>query len=269
VLNAGADYTFNRHIRTATETYTLNQTEARLGYAVPLNFTKGKTYKFFNAGSNFVFSALRPTGASKDILRPRNTTYLHHFVAWSQQLPKARKQIFPRLAYALSTAYRHRTDGKGYQSLAGGQVSLPTPFSTHALVLAAGFQQTDTANTLFTNRFAFSRGYNDRYFSRMWRGGANYHFPLLYPDRGFANIVYLLRVRSNIFYDHTRVFAKDKKSRSDLRSAGSEIMFDTRWWNQLPVSFGVRYSYLLDATQVGIRNPNVFEFIMPVNLIPD
>jgi hypothetical protein len=46
-------------------------------------------------------------------------------------------------------------------------------------------------------------------------------------------------------------------------------MFDTRWWNQLPVSFGVRYSYLLDAKPAGIRNPNVFEFIMPVNLIPD
>jgi len=269
LINAGADYTFDRHVRTATTTYTLNQTEARLGYSVPLNFTRGKTYKFFGAGSNFVFNALQPTGASKGILRPGNTTYLHHFVNWSQQLPKAKKQIFPKLAYAVSTAYRHRTDRKGYQALAGGRVYLPALFPTHSLVFSGGFQETDTNNVVFSNRFAFSRGYNDRYFSRMWRGGANYHFPLLYPDRGLANIVYLLRVRSNIFYDHTRVFAKDKKGTNDLRSAGSEILFDTRWWNQLPVSFGVRYSYLFDANRVGIRNPNVFEFIMPVNLIPD
>ena len=50
-----------------------------------------------------------------------------------------------------------------------------------------------------------------------------------------------------------------------LDAAGSELFFDTRWWNQLPVSFGVRYSWLLDAGQLGI-SPNKWEIILPVNI---
>jgi hypothetical protein len=49
-----------------------------------------------------------------------------------------------------------------------------------------------------------------------------------------------------------------------------EIYFDTKWWNQQSVSFGVRYSRLLDTDLfVQKPNPNRFEFIMPLNLFPD
>ncbi len=269
VINAGVTYTADRHLKTPTATRTYNSAEARIGISVPLNVTSGKTYRFFNGGSNFVFNALRPTGETKEIAKASNTTYLHHYLNWSQQLPKAKKQIFPSFGYHLSTAYRHKTSGKGYQSLLSTQVFLPSIFTTHSFVIAANFQQTDTGNVLFSNRFAASRGYNNLYFSRMWRSSANYHFPLFYPDKGVADIVYLLRIRSAMFYDHTRVFSRNKKITNDLRSVGGELFFDTKWWNQLPVSFGLRYSYLLDASKVNIGNPNRFEIILPVNLIPN
>jgi hypothetical protein len=49
---------------------------------------------------------------------------------------------------------------------------------------------------------------------------------------------------------------------------GSEIYFDTKWWNMLPVTFGFRYSHLRDAKRFGLAD-NVFEFVLPVNLIPE
>jgi hypothetical protein len=269
VINAGVEYTFDRHVRTPTQTFTLNQAEVRIGYAIPLNFTGGKTFKFWNFGSNFVYNSLTPTGATKDSLDASHTTYLHHFISWSQQLPKARQQIFPKFAYSLSGSYRHRLDEKGYQSLAGAQLFLPSFLPTHSIAFTGRFQQVDTNNIVFSNRFANSRGYSDLFFSRMWKGSANYHFPLLYPDRGFGNIVYLLRLRSNFFYDHTKVFSRDKQAAAALRSVGTELFFDTKWWNQLPVSFGFRYSYLLNNDRFGPANRNRFEFIVPVNLIPE
>jgi hypothetical protein len=49
-----------------------------------------------------------------------------------------------------------------------------------------------------------------------------------------------------------------------------ELRFDTKWWNQHPVSFGVRYSRLLDTKQfTDPPNANRWEIIMPVNLIPN
>ena len=131
------------------------------------------------------------------------------------------------------------------------------------------FQETDTNNVVFSNRFPNSRGYDEYYFSRMWKLAANYHFPIVYPDFGFASIVYFQRLRGNLFYDYTRVYSGDKSASANLRSVGGELFFDTKWWNQLPVSFGFRVSHLLDdgfAPQDKKGN-NWFEFILPVNLI--
>lgn len=268
LISGGVEQTFNRHIRREPVTYTLNQTEARIGFSVPLSFTGGNTAKFFNGGANFVFNRISPTGASKALIKSASSTYLHHYIGWSQQLPRAVQHIYPKLGYTLNTQYRHRTDEKGYQALGSVQTFLPTPFKTHSLVLGASFQQTDTNNVIFSNRFANARGYEDYYYSRMWKASANYNLPLLYPDRGLGNIVYLMRLRTNLFYDYTRVFSKNKLQSNNLRSTGSELFFDTKWWNQLPLSIGVRYSYLLDNGLVGRRSPHVLELIIPV-LIPD
>ena len=100
----------------------------------------------------------------------------------------------------------------------------------------------------------------------MWRTSANYHMPLVYPDWGLAGIVYFLRVRSNFFIDYSRLYSNSKSSSSSLSSTGVELFFDTKWWNQLPVSFGIRYSYLLDADKVGL-NKHQWELVIPTNLI--
>lgn len=268
VLSTGVEHTFERTIKTRTRNLTVQQSEARVGYSIPFNFTQGKTYKYLDFGSNFVFNQTKPTGSTNDILNSFHTTYLHHFVSWTHRLPKARQQIYSHLGYSVNGALRHRTDEKGYQQNGNAAFYLPSPFATHSLVLSGSFQQTDTSNVLFSNHFPHSRGYADFFYSRMWRASANYHLPLWYPDWGFANLVYFLRIRGNAFYDYTKVYSKTKTATRNLRSTGGEIYFDTRWWNSLPVTFGVRYSYLLDANVVGAKSPHVFELIVPVGLIP-
>jgi hypothetical protein len=269
VLTAGAEYTFNRHVNITTPQSVvpglLNSYELRGGYYVPLDFSGGKTYKGLTFGSNYVFSNQVPVGSTKNILSTFNSSYLHHFVNWSQRLPRAVQNIFPKFGYALNNSYRHRLDENGYQAITKGELYLPS-FSNHSIVLAGSFQQVDTSNVLFSNKFSLSRGYPDYYNSRMWRGSANYHLPLAYPDWGFGGIVYFLRVRSNLFYDYSRVYSKTRLSSANLRSTGAEIYFDTKWWNQLPVTFGVRYSYLLDAAKFGL-NKHQWELVIPTNLI--
>jgi hypothetical protein len=63
-----------------------------------------------------------------------------------------------------------------------------------------------------------------------------------------------------------RVKACEQAKKTDFRTVGAEFYFDTRWWNQQPVSFGIRYSHLLDAEYRGQTQPNIWAFIMPVNL---
>ncbi|MEI2755104.1 MAG: hypothetical protein V9F46_01490 [Chitinophagaceae bacterium] len=52
------------------------------------------------------------------------------------------------------------------------------------------------------------------------------------------------------------------------RSVGGEIYFDTRWWNQYPLTFGFRVSHLLDRDQFDLSRGTLFEVILPVSIIP-
>lgn len=269
VLNAGVEYTYNRTINTPTNVFTYNQVEARLGYNIPLNFTKGKMYKTLNFGTNYVFNHSMPTGLYKDSLNAASAAYLEHFITWANYLPMAVQHIYPKFGYTLAVYPSHLLNRKGYQVLSTAQVFLPS-FANHSIVLRGSWQETDTSNTVFANRFAYSRGYTAYYFSRMWKFSANYHFPIAYPDLGLAGIIYLQRLRGNLFYDFTKVYSKNKLNTRGLRSVGAELFFDTKWWNQLPVSFGIRVSHLLDNGFNGLdkKGSNWFEFILPVNLIP-
>jgi hypothetical protein len=100
----------------------------------------------------------------------------------------------------------------------------------------------------------------------MWKTGVNYHFPLWLPDIGVASIVYVNRIRANLFYDYTLVYSRNKKQTAPQRSAGGELFFDTKWWNQHPVSVGCRLSYLLDRDQFDGYRGWFAELILPVSL---
>jgi hypothetical protein len=266
VLSAGAEYTYDRHLDFSDGTLTLDQFEVRGGYQIPLNLTRGKTYKFLQFGSDYVFNRLMPTGYFKDSVAARNNSYLRHFISWSHYLPRALQHIYPKLGWSNAFQYRHLLSENGFQFYGNSYLYLPS-VGNHSIVLNGSFQETDTNNVVFGNRFPNSRGYAEYYYSRMWKMAANYHFPIAYPDFGIASIVYLRRLRGNLFYDYTRVYAADKKGTANLRSFGGELFFDTRWWNQLPVSFGIRVSHLLDDFRGDKAGSNFFEFILPVNLI--
>lgn len=272
MIVAGYEYTYDRHIRTQRRLLTVDQSEARIGFQVPLSFTAGKTYKLLNLGSSFVSNNIRVTGIWKDSFDIPRSNYLSHFLTWTQQLPRARQHIYPRLGYSTILQHRHMLNEEGYQVFGLANLFLPTPFANNHLVLSGSYQENDTSNVVFSNRFANARGYDDNLVSRewptrQWRVSGNYHFPLFYPDKGVANLVYLLRVRSNLFYDYSRVYSHEKRETVTLRSAGTEIFFDTRWWNQLPVTFGFRYSHLLDNELVR-QKKGLWEFIIPIDLIP-
>lgn len=274
-LSVGTQMTFARQDSVSNLLRQWNQLDTRIGISVPLNFTRKQTHRSFNIGTNYFLRNEFITGPNKDQFGPFNFTYLHHFVSWSQQVQMARQHIFPRLGYAVSANYRYAvTKIDGHQVLANAALYLPGAFANHHLVLTGGFQQRDTLRALFGSGLATARGYEDYYRttagSRLWRFSANYHLPLFIPDWGFGNILYLQRIRGNAFYDVQRVYSNNKRFTADFRSVGGELYVDTKWWNQYELTFGFRISHILDDDPLGgnARGSNIFEFILPVSIIP-
>ena len=268
-VSAGLQYTFDRKEAVANKIRSWNQLDARIGLSIPLSFTSGRTIKNFVVGTDYVFRADQIKSPARKDFDNSNFSYLSHRVSFSEQVESAVQHIYPALGYALTAQHRHAiTNIASWQFLGGASLYLPGVASTHSIVLTGAFQQRDTQHVLFSNRFAYSRGYNEVYPARAWRGSANYHFPLFYPDWGFANILYLQRVRANCFFDFTKLYANNRAITAEQRSAGIEFYVDTKWWNQYELSFGFRVARLLDDDIISGRKETVFEFILPVSIFP-
>lgn len=269
-FSAGTELTFNREVPVGSRIRQWNQLDSRIGLTLPISRTSGTTFKNFSLGSFYVLRNEFNKDFYKDSLGSTSFSYLSHSVSWSEQIQRAAQHIYPRFAYSAAVSFRHaisRYDAS--QVNASAALYVPGLLSNHNLILNAAFQERDTLGQVsFGNRFAYSRGYTGRFFSRMWKLSANYHLPVWCPDWGVANILYIQRIRMNLFYDFTKVYSPDKKQTRDQRSVGGELFADTKWWNQYPLTFGVRISRLLDRDQFDGYKGNFFEFVMPVSLFP-
>ena len=268
-IDAGWNYTFGRNALVGVQKVVWNESNVNAGFSIPLNWVRHLSNTSLQFGSDIVYNQRYFTGVDSLQLNNRGFAYIDPFLNFTHQSQQAQQQINPRWAQVIDLSYsRAVTTFSANQFLASGFLYFPGLYYTHSLMVAGAFQQRDTLNNArFSNNFPFSRGYTAESFYRMWRLSANYQLPLLYPEWGIGNIIYFLRIRANFYYDYTKamdVFIGGGPGQ--FRSLGSEVFFDTNWWNQLPISFGIRYSRLLDSDYEG-RGPNQWELILPLNIL--
>jgi hypothetical protein len=270
-LTAGVNYTLDRKIFYHGNTASFDELEPYGGFSIPLNFSKGRSFTYLTMGSQYVFNETNFQGRYKDTLGNISYSYSSNYLSFSHQNQTAVQQIFPRFAQTLDITYATPvTKYRGYQFMINGNIYLPGLFKTHSLSFNLAYLSKDTLGQInFASGFPFSRGYAAVNLHQMFKWGINYQFPVLYPDAGFGDMIYLLRVRSNLYYDYTNVYdfnADLSKFTADFKSLGMEVYFDTKWWNQAAISFGIRYSYLLDEDLFGGFGHNRWEIILPVNI---
>ena len=271
-INLGANYIFDRRDFSRTnKLINWNEGQVNAGLSVPLNLSKGRSMVYLTAGSDYVLKAVSYTGVYKDSIASGHLGYINGYISFTHQVQQARQHIYPHFAQTIYLSYRNAVQTvTARQFLASGNFYFPGFRFSHNIVFNLAFQNRDTLDQYrYSNSFPFSRGYESPNLRNMYKWGANYHLPLAYPDFGFANIVYFQRIRANLFYDYTLgkvPYTNGARINTSFRSTGAEIFFDTKWWNELPLNFGLRYSHLLDRDLFGGTGSERFEFVLPVNL---
>ncbi|ULQ53794.1 hypothetical protein [Flavihumibacter fluvii] len=273
LLKGDLNYTLDRRGIFENRTIYWDQFQSSLGFTIPLNLSKGRSISFLQAGSDLVFNQDNFKEPERSKLGTRSYWYFDHDIRFSHQVQQARQEFNPRFAQTLHLNFRQAiSQFDARQFMETSDLYFPGFFLNHSFVVNLAAQQRDSSKGLrFTNDFPFARGYSSENFYRVIKWGINYQLPIIYPDYGAWNIVYLLRVRTNFFYDQAMV--KDQQllpgvTQKMFRSVGNELFFDTKWWNQLPVNFGIRYARLLDEDIFGGSGKNRWQFILPVSLIP-
>ncbi|MFI5161820.1 MAG: hypothetical protein ACHQHN_11120 [Sphingobacteriales bacterium] len=267
-VRAGVDYTIDRRGFYKGGNVYWNEIAPHAGFEIPLNFSQGKQITGLDFGTDVYFSQTNFQAPYNKLLSSSNYTYLNNYITFSTQAQQAKQNIYPRFAQNLTLNYKTAISGlTANQFLASANFFFPGLSINHNLVFNLAHQQKADDNAIsFTNNFPFARGYVAENLHNMNKIGADYHFPLIYPDAGVANTIYFLRMRGDVFYDYTRVSDNfsDGSSYKNFRSTGAAIFFDTQWFNQVPISFGIRYSYLLDPDLFGGTGRSRIELVLPI-----
>ncbi len=91
--------------------------------------------------------------------------------------------------------------------------------------------------------YAFSRGYTYEAAERFEKASGNYVFPIAYPDYSLGHFWYLKRNSINLFADYSKAFTNGEHR--EMNSFGSELMFESVFFQLLPVNIGFRYMRLV------------------------
>ncbi|HEU4555028.1 MAG TPA: hypothetical protein VFS25_19410 [Chitinophaga sp.] len=262
-LQAGVDYTFNRSalVKDVGRLY-WNELDWHGGVTIPLLLSSGKYGRSLSVGSNYHYLRSYPQGFK---FRDKGVQYLNNTLVFNNQRIKAPQNIYSHFGQYLYLQYTHSIDEVPAEQFYGRfDLYLPGLFPNHSIVLQAAYQQKDTMQRYsFSDNFVYARGYNEPFYGHIYKLGANYHFPIAYPDWGFAQLIYLLRLRGNAFYDYSQAYNFRTKTSRRFASTGGELFFDTKIGNTIPFTFGVRYSHLLDPDPAE-NTRNRLDFILPL-----
>ncbi len=273
ILSVGAEQSFNRTVDTAFgKSVSYNAATIKAGFSVPLRFVGGRTNKFLSFGGGYNVEQYFYRGVGKNVFDNKSIDYINAALSFSNVSQQAKQHINPRWAQTVSLNYRDAVNFRNSHKFVGhASLYFPGLFANHSLVINSAYQKRDTLADLFSKVFSYSRGYEALSTRRMYKFGVNYHLPLFYPDWGFGNILFFQRIRANVFYDYTNAKAKVNGLLTEIknRSTGTEIYFDAKLWNALPLSFGVRFSHLLDIDLLNPLLKNRWEILIPIGFIPN
>ncbi len=268
-LTAGFDYTLSRRARYQGVNVYWNERDIYTGFQVPLNLSSGKLLTGLSASSSLHFANTSFREKYQKIL-DKSYSYLNNTISFNSHIQQAKQNIYPRWGQNITLNYKTTISSlTANQFLANGYFYLPGFSLNHNLVVNLAYQEKGQDNVInFSNNFPFSRGYTAENLHSLNKAGINYHFPIAYPDAGIANTIYFLRIRGNAFFDYTQgsyYYTNNKLVKSNFRSTGAELYFDTKWFNQQPLTFGIRYSHLLDKDLFGGNGSNLIELVLPVS----
>ncbi len=270
-ISAGADYIFDRRSLYKGGNVYWNETDIHGGLELPFTLSSGKNLTALYVGSDIYYTRAAFQQAFRSLFANQAYAYSNNYIIFSNNTQQARKNIFPAFGQTITFNYKSAVSGlNADQFLANGSFYLPGFIVNQNVVINLAHQQKNKNSVIdFSNDFPFSRGYQAENLYDMNKAGINYHFPIAYPDAGFANTFYILRVRGNAFYDYTHAtdfYSNGDTYKGTFRSAGAEVYFDGQLFNQAGISFGFRYSRLMDPDVFGGTGRNRFEIIVPVTV---
>jgi hypothetical protein len=209
---------------------------------VPLNITRGKWARFVQPSVNLEYVQRDMDADASVSFRRSNYKALTYRLSASNQIKSTDWDMYPLWGQSLdlrlqSSPFAGDTPGSMFSSV--GRLYFPGLLRHHSFYLYAGYQKRADSSPLYEDMVRFPRGWSQLYASEVSSFSANYKFPVAYPDFSVWSLVYLKRIKANVFYDFA--FGMHYGDRNHWQSAGVELFADVHLLRlPAPVELGYR-----------------------------
>jgi hypothetical protein len=220
---------------------------------VPLRLNTGKYISYLQPLISYTYTSDLFPNENLSAYKTGHHRLMYSFFA-SSYLRMGRKDILPRLGFSARAGYRHAPFNGynfGNQNFFDLRFYLPGLLKHQSLKLSLSTQKQEVERYLFANDIPLPRGYQDLFGLDMKRLSVDYGFPIVYPDLNIEPIVYIKRIRGNLWGDYLQgrdmLIDDPEPALADRNyySYGVDVLFDLHLLRfMFPFSMGARIAYL-------------------------
>jgi hypothetical protein len=261
------------------QTAYFNQQQYRAGVQLPLNLSDGNFSRSMAAEGGYLRYQIGATYLSqyeaKGYLSDNQANGYYGSFSFSNALPMAKQNLSTPFGQSLVLNYQKLTNGILADRFRADILFVSRGLTRNQslkLLYNYGKQSTNSLLFSFPDDFYYSYGFKSIPFSDITHFRISYQLPLFYPDMGAAGVFYLSRVRlggnfdtshANMLYSLTNSDG-NKVNTLTMNSIGAELTFDTKWFNIVPITWGVRYNYLLGNVDKIFKGNQIEMFMYPI-----
>jgi hypothetical protein len=247
----GGPVTFYRPPNSALNSYDYRFLQMITQVYIPLNFTHNKMIRRVMPSLSLQYSNNFFYYESENQYRSGLQYITARLLAYQYLRPSLR-DIEPRFGQVIDIQYLSTPfEQEQLGAMLDTRLSLYLPgLLKHHSLLITGYNEIQFSggnNYRYGNRIGLARGYASINADQVNRISADYFFPLYYPDIRLGSLIYIKRLRADLFYDYARI---DNSVISEYRSYGTELLTDFHLVRSMfPFAGGVRFIYLENDSQ--------------------
>ncbi|WP_372772321.1 TolB family protein [Mangrovibacterium sp.] len=257
---------------TVVRSFSWRELSYELGTSVPLSFSQGKYSQLIQPQIEYGYTRVSHSSTTPDQFYSGFYHALSYRLYLQNVLRQSEFDLLPKWGQIVELTYKNSPSG-GTQigDLKALQTYLYFPgfAGNQGIRIYNGLQKKHTdLDISFSDVVRFPRGIQQLSNTDLYTFGADYMFPLAYPDLNLGRLFFMKRLRTSLFYDFSslkgNVYNEDGTVYSIyekyLTSTGIELKADGHILRTAaPVSVGLRSMYLPDTKKFS------FEFLFTIS----
>ena len=196
---------------------------------LPINLSNGDRSRFLTPTVDYSFSnSVVVSSENGQITTDKNQHTVQLSLQYNNNRLMSYREFNPRWGYGLRADYFQAAGNGDFGKISSiyGRLYLPGIGRHHSLMLRTAAQYQSSAKFVFSNKILYPRGANVNTATKeLYCYFADYQLPLCYPDWGIKGVVYVKRLRLNLFYNGASYRTFDSV-RHSTESLGGDLYID-------------------------------------------